>query len=686
MNQTTRLNSCSRTPQCSESRLIRRWRRQAICQAIVLAVAAVALTSMTSSAWAQEPEPEQGQQLEEKLRQFQQEFQKLKATTEGDSRKQEQALADIQICGKAVDWCLRHSEFYKPDYVQHAFDALKLGHARIAAFRSTGQAVEDKPGASVRGYISRVDGSVQPYAVTLPAGFSGDRSRRWPLHLKLHGRNGRLNEVSFIKSFEGKAAPEKQDWIQLDVFGRTNNAYRWSGETDVFEALADVQRRFATDRRRITLHGFSMGGAGAWHLGMHYPSMWSSVGPGAGFVDFYEYQKVTEKLPDYQHKTLGIYDAVDYALNAFNVPVCTYGGEKDAQLLASTTMVDAAAKLDVPIKLLVGPGMGHKFHPDSFKEFMKFHTDASAKGRPFFPGMKHIRFTTRSLKYNECDWLTIEEIGRQYSPATVEARIDQNGDVIVSTENVYTLQLSRETGTFAVIDGDQMPLNGAADGLLPGVYFQKGSRGWEVMSYDDSKTFQGNPDAVKRHGLQGPIDDAFTDAFICVRGTGEPWSDPLQKWSEWTLGTFESEFDKWLRGRVPVVDDQNLSEEDIASKNLILFGDPGSNGILKQILPKLPVEWSRDEITVHGQTWSTADHGLVMIFPNPLNTRRYVVINSGHTFHEKDFKASNSWLFPRLGDVAVVKFEADKAGFSQTTAWAEIFNSAWRLPPVAAKQ
>ena len=206
------------------------------------------------------------------------------------------------------------------------------------------------------------------------------------------------------------------------------------------------------------------------------------------------------------------------------------------------------------------------------------------------------------------------------------------------------------------------------------------------MSYDDSKMFQMNQFAAKRRGLQGPIDDAFTDAFICVRGTGEPWSQPLQSWSEWTLKRFESEFDKWLRGRVPVVDDQKLSESDIASKNLILFGDPGSNKVLKQILPKLPVEWSEDKITVHGQTWSTADHGLVMIFPNPLNTRRYVVLNSGHTFHEKDFRASNSWLFPRLGDVAVVKFEADGDSYHESTAWAEIFNSGWRLPPAKAKQ
>jgi len=100
------------------------------------------------------------------------------------------------------------------------------------------------------------------------------------------------------------------------------------------------------------------------------------------------------------------------------------------------------------------------------------------------------------------------------------------------------------------------------------------------------------------------------------------------------------------------------------------------------VLEKLPVTWSREAIAIGGKTYSTRDHTIVMIFPNPLNTKRYVVINSGHTFHEKDFKASNSWLFPRLGDVAVLKFAKSENGYEEQTVWAEIFNNAWRLPSI----
>src|SRR5205823_1943804 len=36
--------------------------------------------------------------------------------------------------------------------------------------------------------------------------------------------------------------------------------------------------------------------------------------------------------------------------------------------------------------------------------------------------------------------------------------------------------------------------------------------------------------AGKRPGLQGPIDDAFTSRFLCVRGTGTPWTPTTRAW------------------------------------------------------------------------------------------------------------------------------------------------------------
>ena len=81
-----------------------------------------------------------------------------------------------------------------------------------------------------------------------------------------------------------------------------------------------------------------------------------------------------------------------------------------------------------------------------------------------------------------------------------------------------------------------------------------------------------------------------------------------------------------------------------------------------------------------GKKYDPKQQGLSLIYPNPLNTDRYVVINSGHTIHEAEFKGTNALLFPRLGDIAVQKFAKQRDGeFTEETVWADLFNSEWKL-------
>ncbi len=629
-------------------------------------------------------------QQREKLRSA---VEELRSKPELQSRDGQALLADVAVFEKAATWMLRFEEFPKKDYVDQLRKVLENGITRAEQLKNGKADWELRTGMTACGYVSAIDGSLQPYVVTLPEGVNPKAGSRWPLHVVLHGRADQMNEVNFIHRMDGKPLPKKdgqaeQHWIQLDVYGRGNNAYRWAGETDVFEAMADVKRRFRIDADRITLHGFSMGGAGAWHLGMHFSSLWSSVGPGAGFVDYYRYQKkdpnqAEQRLPEPQHSTLGIYDSIDCALNAFNVPVCTYGGEKDTQLLAGASMTEAAKQLEVSIKLIVGPNMGHAFDPESQQEFMAFHLEKSANGKPRFGERKHIRFTTRSLRYNSCDWLAIEEIDKVYDPATVGAKVNGDGDVEITTTNVAALRLNRDIGTDAIIDGTVLECRAAGGGLLPEVYFVKQDSGWQVLDYDESRGFSENSDGHKRQGLQGPIDDAFMSSFVCVRATGAPWNETSQHWANWTLDRFSKEFAQWMRGDIRIVDDTAVDEKLLATNHLILFGDPSSNAVLKKIVSSLPVEWTKEHIRIGKQEWNSADHGLSLIFPNPLNSKKYVVINSGQTFHDKEFRSTNAMLFPRLGDIAVQKFSVGKSGrFEEQTVWANVFDANWRLNEV----
>ncbi len=398
-------------------------------------VVLLALLATSSPAAAAEPTHEERRQLEAAAQELETNLAGLPEVA--------RAKVDAAIALKAITWMLNHNEWTRKTAVREAQNVVKIGLERTARLRDGQQAVPLKPGKHVLAYQSAVDRSLQPYAVSLPEGWKAGDNTRWPLHVVLHGRSDDMTEASFFAAHDGKPPVKDSTWIQLDVYGRGNNAYRWAGESDVFEALADLKRRFLIDERRMTLWGFSMGGAGAWHLGLQHPDLWSSVGAGAGFVDFYKYQKVTEKLPEVQDRMLRIYDSELYALNLFDVPFISYGGELDPQLQTTLFMQDAARQVSAPLAVLIGHKMGHKFDDMNLKTFMAFHLAHSEKGRPEFPGRRELKFVTYTLKFNRCDWLRIDEQEEPYERTEV-ASTYKDGVLSVTTENVRALSVAGE--------------------------------------------------------------------------------------------------------------------------------------------------------------------------------------------------------------------------------------------------
>jgi dienelactone hydrolase len=582
------------------------------------------------------PSEEQKQQIRSKMQSLENSLKPLRSNP---------LSADIEVYLKAAEWILRHEEeFYKPDYVQFTLDGLEQGLARAAGLAAGDSSWAKAAGRVPRAYRSRIDGSVQPYIVYVPQGYDGSKPMR--LDLILHGRAAQLTEASFLA---GKGLPERE-YLQLEVFGRTNNAYRWAGETDVFEALESVRSRYNVDPHRIVLRGFSMGGAGAWHLGLHYPDRWAAIEAGAGFNETKKYAKLSN-LPAHQESVLPIYDAYLWAANAVNLPVVGYGGDQDPQLQASLNIKEQLGDLLTRSLFLVGPNTGHKFHPESKQESDAF-IEKSLQTPLEDPD--RVRFITYTPRYHRAHWVTIDALGSQYERAEVDARRNGNKYIVITT-NIAAITLPKGDVT---IDGDQ-----TQGGLL----IREGGR-WRAGQLRGLR---------KTHGLQGPIDDAFLDSFLCVRPTGTPWHPGPSAAALERFDRFQREFAKWMRGDVRVKDDRSVTDADIASNNLVLFGDPSSNALLRKIAGKLPIRWDKQTISINGSSYDSADHLPVLIFPNPLNRRKYVVLNTGHTFGEGEFRGTNALLFPRLGDWAVLQV----SGSSADVAAAGLFDESWRLRP-----
>ena len=127
------------------------------------------------------------------------------------SRDAQALLADVGIFEKAASWMLRFEEFPKKDYIDQLREgSLKRNHTVQMLLRDGTADWTASRGTTVRGYVSTVDGSVQPYAITLPDGVDPKASKRWPLHVVLHGRADQMNEVNFIHRMDGKPLPDER--------------------------------------------------------------------------------------------------------------------------------------------------------------------------------------------------------------------------------------------------------------------------------------------------------------------------------------------------------------------------------------------------------------------------------------------------------------------------------------------
>ena len=597
-------------------------------------------------------------------------------------------LSDAEVFLKAVRWANRYEERLAPADVALVRHALERGLERTDALGAGPLPWSTHKGRLVRAYRSEVDGSVQPYGLIVPQGY--DPARPIRLDVVLHGstKPTGLSELRFMAPFDegdtaGRAAPD-QNWIELHPLGRVENCYRWAGETDVFEAIEDVCRNYAIDRDRIVLRGMSMGASGTWHLGLKYPDRFVALGPYCGYVDTHQFSlspmpnfvKVGP-LPEHQEKGLHMLDSVDYAANAGVVPVVAAIGDKDPFFQAHVIMGEAFRREGLRFVNLISPGTGHVQDPVTHREQLRQIGEHVARGLNHTP--RDLHFVTWTLKYPRCHWLEVLGLKEHYVRADLQAHVEDDGSITMREPvNItrFAIRTSMLQGTHRrlTIGNQQVPLPSSEpkEGAL--IFAMRGGR-WTCLGEQAHARLTG-----KRPGLQGPIDDAFTRPFLCVRGTGTAWNSRIGAWADAELKRFAYEWNRYFRGDLPVKDDTQVTAEDLHRCNLVLFGDPGSNSLIQKALPRLPVRWTRSELRMAGQAYPAAECAPVLIQPNPLpgGEGHYLVLNSGHTFHETELASLNYLLFPRLGDWSVMKVagpgalgEPLKAGF---------FDEEWRFP------
>ncbi len=88
--------------------------------------------------------------------------------------------------------------------------------------------------------------------------------------------------------------------------------------------------------------------------------------------------------------------------------------------------------------------------------------------------------------------------------------------------------------------------------------------------------------------------------------------------------------------------DKEIGKKDIENANLFLIGTPSTNGILKELLPELPIRFEEDGYIFGGKKYTEKDKLIRFLYPNPLNPHKLMGVYTGNDDFE--LKPRYAWV------------------------------------------
>lgn len=496
----------------------------------------------------------------------------------------------------------------------HRIAALRVGHDPFPGARGT----------LLKSYVSDVDGQPQPYFVSVPRRYRGQKA--FPLIVHLHGHG-------WYAPFQGDGPPNVSFAIVLSPHGRGSQDYMYVAEDDVLRCIEEVKQDYRIDDDRVYLTGGSMGGTGSWNLGVKFPDVFAALAPSAGNAD----SKVWEQLWDWEgHDASSVaavrrfvaysIDPVTYAENLLNLPAfCVHGEEDDVvPVQHARSMVDRLQALGYRHEYVEIERGGHVSPPlDVVREQWGGMLAQRRATRPW-----QVRLKVSKLRYGKAYWVRIDQLARPLEYAEIEGSAEPTGEVEITTANVSAFSLVLD----ALPSEEATPLGVRVDGVevfrgprpdSPHLCFVRDRAGW--------RPGQPATGLAKRARLEGPIEDAFMSPFLIVYGTAsadQTENDVAEAEARRFVNDWQRVFVKPCR----IKSDAQVTEDDVQAYNLILYGGPSCNTITRRVANQLPIQIEQNAVSVGAHRFEGEDVGVKLCYPNPLNRERYVVVFAGVTW------------------------------------------------------
>lgn len=485
-------------------------------------------------------------------------------------------------------------------------------------------------------YTSKMDGKKRPYGICA----TSDSVTPKPLVIVVSPgarTDAGPREIYLAEQYAWYAKKNGQECIALRATGRgPGSVYQNYGEVDVLEAIEDAAAKYPVDRDRITVTGFSMGGAATWYLASRYPDLFAAAAPMAGYCDYRLWQKPggsTYPLHPWEEPSWQARSAAFLVGNFEHTPLWIVHGEWDRSVgggvpvAHSREMFARLKEKGFNVQYMEVPNRGHSAPQDVFEKVVLWLIQQKKERNP-----KHVSLTTWWLRHNRSYWVTIDQIGLSGRRASIDA--DQTGaGVVVKTENIRVFSI----GPIAGAKSGNVRIDGQSYSDLDlgkRQTFQRAANArWQNGAVDLSKE--------KNHGRSGPISDVFFEDVYLVPGTigTEEESFFNSMVANDLRFKFQAENGGLHRGGIQgsntvdlvSIKDVDLAEDQIRNNNLILFGTDKSNAVLKRYRDKLPLAFEPGAIRLGERTYSSARAAVFAVLPHPDNPGRYIAVAGGVT-------------------------------------------------------
>ncbi|MBN1656305.1 MAG: extensin family protein [Deltaproteobacteria bacterium] len=495
----------------------------------------------------------------------------------------------------------------------------------------------------MRGYRSPISIFLQGYAIYIPPDY--DSTRAYPLMVVMHGgsANGNLflgvvlgNNMSWLKYsahlwdvFEPRWSP---DWIVVAPDGFGQVMWRWMGERDVLDVIDDVEKHYNVDVDRVVLGGLSNGGVGAYSIGLRHAWRFSVVTAMAGAPSWVQYAGGEKRMNSLELFGMQPLSGLALAENAFNTDFRYFHGRTDTGPMKPWFVEQFSAE----IKRLGVPH--HETWYDTGHDILYLvHRHGAIYDRLAEVRrnrkQKEIRLVAGDYRANRQHWLSLTRLERYPKLGRLRATVDQK-TITVETSNALAFSLdlrdvpleraaqTKESEQIRiVVDGSEV-YKGPQQPLGHVAHISKQGRGWRLgFLPTDPKRIEKQP------GVSGPITDAYFDAMVHVYGTSnQSHTEALKRAA--TRGA--QGWPLWLwRYDQKVVSDQEVTEELMQNNHLVLYGTPGDNLLLERIQNELPIRVVADGVMLGKKRLTGEKVGVKFIYPNPLATKRYIIVQAG---------------------------------------------------------